>query len=896
MKRDQIDFPARHEALREEVSRLGMLVGELLREQCGEVFFARVEAARAEAIDRRAGHGDDARLESLCRFDEPSMATDFVRGFTAWFRMVNLAEQVHRIRRRREYRAEGAGIQPESLADALDCLRRAGLNWAAVRARLDEVLIEPVFTAHPTEATRRSILEKEQRMARYLVARLDPGLPLDDAERLVDRVHMEQTVAWQTAEQAAQRPTVADEAEQVQFYLANVLYRIVPVFHEQLAQAAATVFGAQVDPSGLPNLLRFGSWVGGDMDGNPNVSGETVIETLTEQRRQVIANYLDEIGRLNRLLSQTVDRVAVSDQLLERSSEYARRMPAVMAQVPARHVEMPYRVFLNLVTERLRETIAEGPQGYRYAAAFGRDLELVADSLLHHRGRRAGCFPVQRLHRRVGVFGFHLAALDVRVDSSDLHQAVARQFDDPDWPARSAAERTQRLLECLQGKAPGRADDHPVYRLLAAVADAHRRFGRNAVTSLIVSMTRQADDLLAAWLIARAAGVAEGALDLVPLFETVADLEAAEPVMQELLDLPLWKEHLGSREGRQMIMLGYSDSNKDGGLVASRWSLHAAQHALVRRFSQAGLEVLFFHGRGGTVGRGGGKTHRAILAAPAGAVNGRFRMTEQGEVIHRKYGLRPIATRNLEQTVGAVIRRCLDPAAAGSEPAQSHPIMSVLAKRAADAYRQLVHGDEAFARYFRLATPIDVIERMRIGSRPAARSSQAGMAGLRAIPWVFAWGQSRHALPGWFGLGSGLEHAIERFGEASVGELAEQWLFLKNLLDDAEMAMAKSDMGIAGRYASLAEDLGEHYFPLIRAEFKLTEELVCRIKRQSGLLDGDATLKRSILLRNPYVDPMSFAQIDLLRRWRASQRGDQDLEQALIASVHGIAQGLRNTG
>ena len=896
MKRDQIDFPPQHEALREDVSLLGGMVGELLKEQCGEALFERVESARSAAIDRRTGDADGESLRTLCRFNDYRQASDFVRAFTTWFRMVNLAEQIHRIRRRREYRAEGEIVQPESLADVFRKLADDGMSWEDASELLDELMIEPVFTAHPTEATRRSILEKEQRMAAYLVQRLDPTLPEREVDRLVDRVRMEATIAWQTAEQSHVRPTVADEAEHAHFYLADVLYRIAPVFHEHLAEAAKIAWDVEIWPGDLPTVLRFGSWVGGDMDGNPNVGPDTVLDTLTEQRRQVVGNYIGEVRRLNRLLSQTEGRVPVSEALADRVRRYREIVPEVDEKVPERHADMPYRVFLYQLEARLRATVDDGSAAYDTPEAFLEDLDRIRTSLGDHRGVRAGLFPVERLRRRAGIFGFHLAALDLRIDSGDLHEAVARQLGDEQWPRRAAEERTAKLIELLAGEFSPVKDDHPVFKLLAAAATAHERFGARSIATLIVSMSRNADDVLAAWLMARAAGVADGRLDLVPLFETVGDLEAAEGVMAGLLDVPQWRGLLEQRGDRQMIMLGYSDSNKDGGLVASRWSLQDAQRKLVELFARHNVKVTFFHGRGGTVGRGGGKTHRAVLSGPAGSVAGHLRMTEQGEVIHRKYALRPIALRNLEQTAGAVIKASMKTRTDAPDQPQWHEWMRQLSGHARNAYRELVYGSDEFAEYFRQATPIDVIERMRIGSRPASRAQKTGIDGLRAIPWVFAWGQSRHGLPGWYGLGSGLATLESDVGREVLVEMAENWMFFANLLSDAEMAMAKADMDIASRYAALAEHLGEAYFPRVIKEFDKTREMICGLKGQDGLLDRDPTLKRSILLRNPYVDPMSFAQVELLASWRAGGREDKQQEQALIATVQGIAQGLQNTG
>ncbi|QKK02995.1 MAG: phosphoenolpyruvate carboxylase [Pseudomonadota bacterium] len=900
MKRQDIDFPPEHRPLRDDVSLLGGMIGELLREQCGDGLFERVETARSAAIARRTGEDDGSALLAQCRIDDAGQADAFVRAFAAWFRMVNLAEQVHRIRRRREYMAAGEGAQPDSLADVFEQLSDQGHDWETVRSRLGELLIEPVFTAHPTEATRRSILEKEQRMATYLVERLDPGLSENAANRLVDRVRMEQTIAWQTAEQSRSRPTVADEAEHAHYYLANVLYRVAPVLHENLAEAASRAWGMDLWPGDLPSVLRFGSWVGGDMDGNPNVTGETVMETLTEQRRQVVGNYLGEIRRLNRLLSQTDGRAGIDQAVRERISAYRKLMPQVAESIPARHADMPYRVLLYLVEARLKATLEDGESAYGHVDEFAADLACIADSLKENRGQRAGLFPIGRLQRRVDIFGFHLAALDLRIDSGDLHEAVAELIDDSDWPERDPQERTRYLTDAVgRGRVPdGRASGatRPVYKLLAAAARAHQKFGARAITTLIISMSRNADDILAAWFMARAAGVAKDRLDIVPLFETVDDLIAAEGVMKALLGLEVWRELLAERDNRQTIMLGYSDSNKDGGMVASRWSLQDAQRKLLALFDGHGVKVTFFHGRGGTVGRGGGKTPRAVLAAPAGSVGGRLRVTEQGEVIHRKYGLRTIAVRNLEQTTGAVIKAGFVEVDPDTETGPWRQALARLAELSRNAYRDLVYGDESFSDYFRLATPIDVIERLRIGSRPASRAKKTGISGLRAIPWVFAWGQSRQGLPGWYGLGSGLERLISEIGVDSVEEMAREWLFFSNLLADAEMGLAKADMGIGRHYARLAGELGERYFPTIEAEFERTREMICRIRGQDGLLDGDPTLKRSILLRNPYVDPMSFTQVELLERWRAGGSKDEALERALIDSVHGIAQGLQNTG
>lgn len=876
---------------------LGALVGDMLREQCGERLFAQVEAARTAAIARREGRDDGKALVAALTGLEPEAARRLVRGFATYFRMVNLAEQVHRIRRRREYQARGDEIQPESLRDVLGRLREAGVGKESILSCLESFCLELVFTAHPSEATRRSILEKEQHMARRWVERLDASLGPEERRRLLARVRTELTAAWQTDEKRSVQPVVADEAEHVLFYLTNVLYPVVPVFHERMTEAMKDTYGVDASPDSLPDLLRFGSWVGGDMDGNPAVSGATVLETLHEQRRLVTGLYARELKLLARLLSQTVGQVEFDRAVLDRGEYYRAKMPEVAETIPPRHREMPYRRMLMFMRARLpvgspfqgRPAEAEkalqgagGYRGYRAPEELLADLKLIAASLRAHRGEHAGLFPVERLIRRVRTFGFHLAALDLRVDSGDLKEAVGA-LSEP---------------------------DHPVLDLLQAAGEARAEFGAGCIQTLIISMSRSAGDIMNALAAAGHAGLEAGALDIVPLFETVDDLEAAPAVMSELLERDDYRAHLKQRRDRQTVMLGYSDSSKDGGMAASRWALHAAQASLVEVFSDSGIRLTLFHGRGGTIGRGGGKTHRAILSAPPGAAGGHLRVTEQGEVIHRKYGLRAIAMRNLEQMGGAVLKAtvlapsaCEGGSAKGTRVPPSEDggddasrLAALIANAGKTAYRDLVYGRSDFSDYFRAATPIDVIERMRLGSRPVSRKGDPGIESMRAIPWVFAWGQSRHGLPGWFGLGSGLAAGIEHAGLETVRELARDWLFLSTLLEDAEMAMAKADMSIAALYAELAGDLGGAYFTRIREEFDTTRELVLRIREQDELLDGDPTLRRSIRLRNPYIDPMSFAQIDLLRRWRDTGRGDAALERALIASVHGIVQGLQNTG
>ena len=900
-------FPPKDVPLREDVRMLGALVGEMLRDQGGEDFYRTVEAARQAAIRRReADPTAEGELIALLEELPPTDAAALVRGFAAYFQVVNLAEKVHRIRRRRDYLRQGE-VQPGSLEDAIRRVRAAGCGAEHVREVLESLSIEPVFTAHPSEATRQTILAKEQRIARCLIERLDPSRTVPEERTTIARIRSEITSIWQTETHPAVRPTVMDELDHLLFYVDQIIYHIIPPFYEALDAAVGSGDGTGVAINQWPPLVRCGSWVGGDMDGNPNVTADTIREALARHRTLIIGRYRGEVLGLSRILSQSHSRIDVAQEIHEMSEEYAQQFPKALASIRPRHRDMPYRVLFHFMAARLEATREESPTGYPDAAAFEADLQVVARSLANHKGVHAGLFAVERAIRRVRAFGFHLLTLDVRQDAR-VHRAVlGRLLGRPEWETLSSVERTQRLREVLASPVsppgtPGKPDPEAERALdvFRAIAECQSRYGQRAIGPFITSMAQGADDVLSVLVLARWGGLTDhrGAvpLDVAPLFETVPDLHNAPTILQALAEDPVYRDHLQSRGHRQVVMVGYSDSNKDGGLVASRWALHESQAAMVDTLDRAGIELTIFHGRGGTIGRGGGKEDRAIQAAPHGAVRGRLRLTEQGEVINAKYGLRAIALRSLEQVTAAVIVATALPRAPEPRETAWYAVMRQLAEASRDAYRALVYDSSGFADYVREATPIDVIERMQIASRPPARRSHAGIADLRAIPWVFAWTQSRHLLPGWYGLGRGLELALEHHGEEMLHEMARDWPFLRAVLDDAEMVLAKADMAIAAHYAQLASKDTREFFPRIRAEFDRTVDLVLRLKGSSALLDDDPTLQRSIRLRNPYVDPMSLLQVDLLARWRASGRTDPELFRALLASVNGIANGLQNTG
>ena len=898
-----IELPATDDLLREDVKRLGALVGEILAEQVSPGFLGDVETLRIASIRRREAGAPLEDVAERLRALPLDRAELLVRAFASYFQAVNLAERVHRIRRRRDYQRLGEAPQPGGLEDSLRKLRDEGVPAEAVLALLPRLRVEPVFTAHPTEAVRRALLEKESEVVRCLVEDIDRNLTPQERRADIERMRLALTASWQTDETPPEKPTVADEFEHVAYYLSDVLYRVLPVFHETFLDALHAVY--DISPDELPPLLGFGSWVGGDMDGNPNVGAHTIAATLSNQRAIVLGRYRRELEKLADLLSQTEGRVGVAEAMIARADDYAQRFPDAADAIKARHADMPYRRFLTLVAARIEATAGDQEAGYASPDDLLADLRVVEASLQQHRGDHAGGFAVRRLLRRVQAFGFHLATLDLRQESSQHDIALAAVLDDETFPDRDWQDRAQRLRELLGGKSkagnPAADDARPVLDVFRTVADSLPRYGARAIGPYIVSMSRSAADALAVLALAKLGGCVDGngavPLDVAPLFETVDDLDNAADTLRSLFADTVYRAHLRSRGDRQVVMLGYSDSAKDGGLVASRWALQQTQVALTALAAEAGVRIAFFHGRGGSLSRGGGKTGRAVIAAPRGSVDGYLRLTEQGEVIHRKYGIRAIALRNLEQATGAVLRATLRPRQPEPREARWREMAATIATAARAHYRGLVYESEGFVPYFRDATPIDVIERLRIGSRPSKRGNAGGVSSLRAIPWVFAWSQNRCGLTAWLGVGTGLAEGIARYGQDAIAEMARDWPFFATLVDDVEMVLAKSDLAIFERYSLLAGDAHARFYPGIADEFARTRDVILAIKDSPRLLDGDFRLRQSIRLRNPYVDPISLLQVDLLARWRAEGRPEQGpLFHALVTTVNGIAAGVQNTG
>jgi len=913
MYRHEIQFPPKDAALRDDVHDLGALVGEILGEQGGSLLFDLVEGDRVAAIERREGAPNGAAaFRARVENRDPAAARDLVRAFSTWFHVVNLAEQLHRVRRRRAYAGDSEHPQPGGIEDALHQLKAHGLKLDDTLELFRGTRIEPVFTAHPTESPRRTILRQQQRIAEILLERLNTSVPPHEQRTLWERLRTELTTGWQTEEHQRERLTVADEREHVLFYVVEILYRIIPAFYEEIERALARVYGAQAggerefdDGSiDLPTMVVFRSWVGGDMDGKPDVHAKTIRETLARQQQLIVSAYYDECRRLAQKLSQSASRVGVSRELQQRIDEYAALLPGAQALTPARHDRMPYRVFLGQVAERLRATYDGRANQYPGARELHADLELLASSLREHRGRHAGYLSVRRFLRRVDTFGFHLATLDVRQHVGIHHEVIGQGFDDPAWLERRPLERLDRLHDALQhDRGPNGTFDALGRRTLwvfEALAQCRHRYGESAVGDYIVSGTNGADDVLAVLLLARWADTTdrrsgEVPFDVAPLLSSLHSLAHASDITRSLLALPAYRRHLEARGNRQSVMVSYSNSNKEAGIAAARWAVHGAYQSLLAAHAGFRIRLDVVHGRGGSASRGG-RIDALVRSAPAGIVQGSLRFTEEGDVVNQHYGLGPIAIRTLERAFNAlVVRR----AAAGEpepERRQFEEVMRTVAAHSLDRYRRFVYDDPGLREYFQAATPIDVIERMQIGARPAARDASGSIESLLAIPWVFAWTQSRCMLPGWFGVGSGLEAAVREHGTDTLRRMWAEWPFFTSLVDDVEATLARSDMEIAAWYHELVPEGSRRFLGPIRAEFERTREQVLRLKDCGELLDGNLTLQRAITLRNPYVDPIHLMQVDLLKRWRATERQDRALYDALVASIGGITEGLLGTG
>jgi phosphoenolpyruvate carboxylase len=863
--------------LARDTELLSDVLDDVLAEQVGTVF-----ASRLRWLSRTAGAlraGDDAAAERLVTYLHglsDRSVEPVIRACSLQLQLANLAEERERVRRRRQYDATGA-LQRESLAETAERLRAEGVDGGALARQL---AIELVLTAHPTEATRRSVLDHQAAVAGLLDRLDDPRAGRSARRELRAELREILTVWWQTEEVRRVRPRIEDEVRRNLFFFESTLFDAVPVVLAELERCLAVSLDRPV--------LSFGSWAGGDMDGHPEVGAETVSNTLILHRQTALRLLGDRVRRLAQRFSHAAGRLPVPPELLASLAADERELPsAEVLQRPHRRYE-PLRTKLGFVEHRLANTaIRQGREpGYARPEELRADLELVLAGL---GSAHVASGSLRRLLWQVDVFGFHLAGLDVRQSAEVVREAVAAHL--PGWTDADEPERIALLEDALRHRRRGvqrwlMGAAGELQRTLETVALAGDAYGPRAVDALVISMTERASDVLGAqWLAARAG--AHG-LRLVPLFETLDDLEQAPATMAALYACEPYRDALRAAGDRQTIMIGYSDSGKDSGYVASQWALYEAQERLAAQADEHGVGLEIFHGRGGSPSRGGGRTYHAILAQPRGSVRGRIRITEQGETVSARYRDPELAVRSLEQTTSAVMLASALPHP--PEPARWRDELDRLAGVSRERYRALVYEDPEFMRFFAQVSPIAELAELNIGSRPPSRGAAGDIGALRAIPWVFAWTQNRLLLPSWYGAGAALAA-----GDGDLHrEMWERWPFFRSLIGTLEMALFKADLGVAERYLQLVEDeLRERFWPGICAEYDQVVACVLAITGGERLLEHTPALQSRLAYRNPWVDPLSHLQVELLERLRG---GRAEAREPLLASIAGIAAGMRNTG
>ncbi|MFN8539129.1 MAG: phosphoenolpyruvate carboxylase [Thermomicrobiales bacterium] len=912
--------------LRRDVSLLGGLVGEVLREQGGDPLFAAVEHLRTTAIALRADAAPDPAREAALLAWVEAQPTDLLhaitRAFSTYFHLINLAEQQHRLRTLRDRERQGALLH-ESLADAANHLRSAAVPAEQIAAGLGQLAARPVFTAHPSEARRRTLRQHLAAAAALIAALDDPRAVPRERAATFDALRARITLIWHTAAAREAQPSVLDEVESVLSVLSGTVYDVAPQIGRALIDTLRDAYQDD-DLNTAANAaarqwLRPGSWVGGDRDGHPGVTGDVTRAAARLARGAILRRYRDDVRDLGRDLSVSLRLAGASQELLD---SVERDRAALGVQPVRRWRDEPYRRKCGLIGEKLRRTEPFTAGGYTSPAELLADLDLIDASLRAHEDWRIAAGPLRDLRDRVALFGFHLAELEIRQHSDRHTAAVAELFGlsgTSGYAALPEEERvallTARLADDPFAFAPDRLSPRTreVLETFAAMADIQAQGGESACRTAIVSMSRAPSDVLAPLLLAREAGLVtiepdgtvRSSVDFVPLFEEIGELRVCGDLLAQLLAIPVYRAAVRARGDRQQVMVGYSDSNKDGGYFASTWQTYRAQEALAGAAAADGVELVVFHGRGGAVGRGGGPMGRAIQARPPAARTATLKVTEQGEVIAARYGHPGIAARHLEQLVSALLLSALVPPAPseGNPPAAWLATIERLAATSRDAYERGIKRDPALLAFFRSATPFPELGGLNLASRPVSRAGrsieQIGLEDLRAIPWVFSWTQIRANLPGWFGLGTALAAEIDQGNLDELRAMYADWRAFTTAIDNAQLSLGTADLPTLRRYATLAADDATAVLAAIVAEYERSVAGVLAVTGQRALLEGSPTLSRSIRLRNPYVDALHLAQIALLRRYRALPADAPDREQLLDAihnSINGIAAGLQTTG
>lgn len=920
----------RDRPLREDVRLLGSLLGDTIRRFEGNELFDIVERFRrlSKSIHNAPTAELKKELSDLVESLDAETAGKVIKAFLTYFDLINIAEQNHRVRRRtqREHEANERP-EPDSLTAVFHRLEKTEDGSSKLQKVIEQLDVQVVFTAHPTEITRRTVLIKQLDLARLLKRRDHPPLSRRETKAVANDLLKVIESLWLTDHVIYFKPQVMDEVRYGLYHFENVVIRAILDVHQDLLNELDRLTGASKwDMLQSRRFITFGSWIGGDRDGNPFVTPDVTVKTMNYQRSLVLKHYMKEMETLFNDLSHSQNWLTMSDDFYKSLAKDRAQFPELDERYRDRYRLEEARQKLLFMQERLRRALnAQDESGaYQHHLEFRRDLELIYNGL-ESKGCTISLSSLRKMLHATDIFGFHLAKLDLRQHSERHREALdeitlSLKLIEGGFKNLSEDEKVaflDREIENLRPLIPAHLNfsdaTNETIEVFRVMASLQEKFGIAAIDTYIVSMTQNKSDLLTILLFAKEAGLYSATdnkhtMSVVPLFETIEDLRNAPKLFQALLKVSSYKRYIKHRNNMQEIMIGYSDSGKNGGIVAANWELHKAQRALVEFSKQQGVQLRLFHGRGGSIGRGGGPTHRAILAQPEGTVDHRIKITEQGEVIAAKYALNDIAVRNFDRLAAAVIEASLAHPDEKSERLfhERTPLLEALSVTSFKAYRDLVHNSKNFVEFFNQTTPLPEIGELRMGSRPARRKSgSASIDDLRAIPWVFAWTQSRFMLPGWYGFGTAFQDLVKNDKNAleTMRTMFGDWPFFTGLIKKIETALAVADLEIAAYYAEnlvQSDELKDEFFSRIEEEFKWTREAVLSISQQSELLDTTLYLRKSIELRNPYVDPLSYLQVHFLKKVRNFEKADaperQKLLDYVLMSINGVASGLQSTG
>ncbi|WP_062104988.1 phosphoenolpyruvate carboxylase [Bacillus niameyensis] len=906
--------------LRSDVKKLGNILGEILIHHGGEKLFNEVEVIREMTKSLRKEFDEKIYMELKDRIKQlkPPIRQQVIRAFSIYFHLINIAEQNHRIRRRKQYQLNDQGGQPFSIENVVSRVKDYQMSHDALQSVLNELSIELIITAHPTEATKRTVLEIQKRISTILQKLDSPALSKNERKNLENSLFDEVTALWQTDELRHRKPRVLDEVRNGLYYFDETLFNTIPSVHEELEFQLKEHFpNYEWD---VPNFLHFGSWIGGDRDGNPNVTPDITWETLELQRSLVLKKYDEAINELMKRFSHSSYRISVSDKLTD-SVEREERIYLNEEEKWPVESEL-YRRKFAIILKRLHE-VGKSELGYKNPDELLNDLILIQDSAEKHQPTGHTLKSIRTLIRQVRLFGFHLVTLDIRNHSGEHEFAVNEILKAVNitkhYSELPEEEKIKILKDVLSDPRPlllyeedYTKQTQGILKVFKLIRQAHKEFGKRSIQVYLISMTQSSSDLLEVLLLAKEAGIyrlysdgtVESDLNVAPLLETIDDLIAGPNIMKRLFEMDVYRNHLKVRNNHQEIMLGYSDGSKDGGTLTANWKLFKAQQEIHNMAKEFDIRLKFFHGRGGSLGRGGGSLNTSILSQPVETLGDGVKITEQGEVLSSRYLLEDIAFRNLEQAASALLEACARVSTESkvdySREKEWETAMEEISTHSLKKYQSLVFGDPDFLTYFNQATPLKEIGALNIGSRPMSRKNSQRFEDLRAIPWVFAWTQSRHMIPAWYASGTGLKTYIEEDEShlITLQTMYQKWPFFRSTINNLQMALMKADMTTAKEYLTLVSDpdVAERIYGDIRSEYFRTKEALLKITGNEELLAHTPNIQESVYRRNPYVDPLNFLQVYLIHELRETDEPSEDLVTEVLLTINGVAAGLVNTG